>query len=164
MMQNPKRNAEWADDQAEQDVIVPWTAEQARQWRATHPAMSLWWPVQVQVLVGVVIVLAGLAAGWSKPVVWSMLYGVAASVIPAAVHVFGFRRMTRKQSSMPVQLAAGVGFAALLLWEGVKIILAIALLWMAPRMVAHLNWLAMLIAFVLVVKAHWLALMLKRRQ
>lgn len=163
-MQTPRHFKEWADDEADQDVAVPWTAEQAKAWRSTHPAMSLWWPVTVQALVGIVLVLAAALLGFSKPVVWSIGYGVAASAVPAAVYTLGFRRMTRNQSRMPAQLAAGVGFTALLLWEGVKIILTIAMLWTAPRMVQGLDWLAMLVAFVVVVKAHWLALMLKRRQ
>ena len=43
-----------------------------------------------------------------------------------------------------------------MLWEGIKIVLTIALLLAAPKVVKDLSWLALLIGFVVTVKAAWL--------
>jgi ATP synthase protein I len=46
--------------------------------------------------------------------------------------------------------------ASLMFWEGVKIVLTIALLLAAPKVVKDLSWLALLLGFVVTVKAAWL--------
>jgi len=47
-------------------------------------------------------------------------------------------------------------------WELIKLGLCVALLCAAPRVVADLNWLALLAALVVVTKIHWLALLAGR--
>lgn len=48
--------------------------------------------------------------------------------------------------------------AGLVFWELVKIALTIALLFAAPKVVPHLDWLALLAGFVVTMKAYWLTL------
>ena len=49
-----------------------------------------------------------------------------------------------------------LGLILVLFWELVKLLLSVALLLLAPRLIAGLNWVAMLVAFIVVVKAYWL--------
>ena len=46
-------------------------------------------------------------------------------------------------------------FAGFLLWEGVKILLAVAMLWLAPKIVPELSWLGLLAGLVLTLKVYW---------
>ena len=98
--------------------------------------------------------VAGLAA-WlltgKQNVGWSVAYGALAVLIPAAVFARG---LTGKFASLNAGTAA-VGF---LLWEMVKIALTLALIALAPRLVAGLSWPALLIGLVLAMKVYWVAL------
>jgi ATP synthase protein I len=53
-----------------------------------------------------------------------------------------------------------VGF---FVWEGLKIILTVALLVAAARLIVGLNWLALLAGFVITMKVYWLAMWLRSR-
>lgn len=151
-----------SNKQADDDIPVPWTAQQVQAWRAKHPPMSLWSPFIAQCVVAAVLMLAGVALGWPKNVLASMLYGALACLLPAFVGLFGYLRMVRRIERLPVGAAGSMGFAAILGWEGVKIILSIAMLWMAPRRVDSLHWLALLVVFVVTIKAYWLAFLMER--
>ena len=82
---------------------------------------------------------------------WSVAYGALAVAIPAAVFARG---LTGRFASLNAGTAA-VGF---LLWEMVKVALTLAMLVAAPRLVAGLSWLALLIGLVLAMKVYWVAL------
>jgi ATP synthase protein I len=82
---------------------------------------------------------------------WSAGYGALAVVIPAALFVRGLSR----QKSATHGNAALVGF---FVWEMVKIALTVAMLFAAPRLVAELNWLALLAGFVVTMKVYWAAM------
>ena len=69
------------------------------------------------------------------------------------------RGLTGRFSSLNAGTAA-VGF---LLWEMVKIALTVAMLAMAPRLVAGLSWPALLVGLVLAMKVYWVALAFARR-
>jgi ATP synthase protein I len=77
-------------------------------------------------------------------------------VIPAAVFARG---LTGKITSINAGTAA-VGF---LMWEMVKIALTLAMLALAPRLVAGLSWPALLVGLVLAMKVYWVALAFVRR-
>jgi ATP synthase protein I len=47
---------------------------------------------------------------------------------------------------------------AWLVWEGVKLLLALALLAAAPRLVSDVNWLGLVVGLVVVLKGYVLAL------
>ena len=139
------------EDSEEASPVQPLTAEQARRVREQNPPVSPWWVVVGQVGVGLVAALAAWAFTGKQNVGWSVAYGALAVAIPAAVFARG---LTGKFSSLNAGTAA-VGF---LLWEMVKIALTLAMMAMAPRLVAGLSWPALLIGLVLAMKVYWLAL------
>jgi ATP synthase protein I len=113
-------------------------------------------------------VLAGFAAGvlaWlltqSASVAWSVVYGAAAVVVPSALMAYGLT------SSALARLMSGfaqAAFAGFLLWEGIKIVLAVALLGLAPVLVPELNWLGLLAGLVVVLKVYWFGFLIQGRR
>lgn len=148
----PSKNiAPLPDDESQESPVVPLSAEEARRVREQNPPVNPWWVVAGQAAVGVVAgLLAWLFTG-KQNVGWSAAYGALAVVIPAAVFARG---LTGRFSSLNAGTAA-VGF---LLWEMVKIALTIAMLMVAPRLVAGLSWPALLVGLVLAMKVYWVAL------
>ena len=144
------------EDQEEASPVRPLNAEEARRVREQNPQVSPWWVVAGQAGVGLVAALAAWALTGRQDVGWSVAYGALAVVIPAAVFARG---ITGRFSSLNAGSAA-VGF---LLWEMVKIALTLAMLAMAPRLVAGLVWPALLVGLVLAMKVYWLALAFVRR-
>lgn len=131
------------------------TAEQARELRAKQPQVSIWRVVLFQALAGVVMSL--LAWGISgRHAAWSAAYGALTVVLPAAVMARG---ITGRLASVNAATAA-LGF---LVWEAVKIMLSVAMLLVAGRLIEGLSWPALLVAMILTMKIHWLAIGLGRR-
>lgn len=148
------RSAEEADDAAEAG-FKPWSAEQASQWRAENPPLSPWPVVGVQAAVGAVAVaVAWLVSGGQWPLVWSIAYGVLAAWLPAVLFARTVARRMRRQAN------AGSALLALMVGEGIKIALTVALLLAAPKVLAHVHWVALVAGFVVTIKAAWLALWL----
>jgi ATP synthase protein I len=143
------------ETEAQESDFTPLTREEAQRWRASQPVFSVWRLVGVQLLAG----LAASALSWlftqSAPLAWSVLYGAASVVIPSAVMAYGLTAsaLTRLMSGF-----AQAAFVGLLLWEGVKVVLVIAMLWLAPTVVPELNWLGLLAGLVVVLKVYWLGL------
>ncbi|MDH5204596.1 MAG: ATP synthase subunit I [Hylemonella sp.] len=136
--------------------IVPLTREQALQLSERQPSVSPWWVVLAQVAVGL------LAAGFSwlltksDSVAWSVLYGAMAAALPAALFARGLRgRLSRINPG-----AAVLGF---FVWEMVKLVLTLAILVAAPRLVVGLSWPGLLVGLVLALKMYWFALLWVRR-
>lgn len=148
-------------DGAQEPEFKPLTREQARQWRASQPELSPWRLVGVQWLVGLLAAaVAGLLAQ-SLPVAVSVLYGAAAVALPSALMAYGLT------SSALARLAPGfaqAAFAGFLLWEGVKILLSVALLAAAHWIVPGLSWIGLLIGMVLVLKVYWFGFFLQTRR
>jgi ATP synthase protein I len=142
---------------AEESDSSPLTPEQAQRLIAQNPSLSVWWVLAAQVVVGVAAaVIAGMLAG--KPAsAWSAFYGCLAVVIPGAL----FARGLRSQFSSISAVTAGFGF---FVWEAVKIGVSVAMLAAAPRLVADLDWLAMLIGLIVTLKVYWLALGVRRKR
>lgn len=142
--------------------FVPLTAEQVQQWRATHPPLPVWPVLLVQALAGLVLVgLLALLGPNRSQLATSALYGVLAAWVPALVFARAELRRRRQAGS-----ALGA-LTALLVWEGVKIVLTVALLLAAPKVLAVVHWPALVAGFVLTLKAAWLALAwlsMRRRQ
>lgn len=153
---------QWVDeDEAQEPEFKPLTREQAQQWRASQPDVSIWRLVGVQVLVGMLAsALAGLLTQ-RLPVAWSVFYGAAAVFIPTAVMAWG---LTSSALSRLLAGFAQAAFAGFLLWEGIKILLAVALLWSAPKLVPQLSWLGLLAGLVLVLKVYWLGFWMQSRR
>lgn len=132
-------------------AVKPLSAEEARRVREQNPPVSPWWVVAGQAGVGAVAALVAWLLTGKHYVGWSVAYGALAVVIPAAVFARG---LTGRFSSLNAGTAA-VGF---LLWEMVKIALTLAMLLVAPRVVAGLSWPALLVGLVLAMKVYWVAL------
>ena len=133
------------------------TAEEAQRLRVQQPQLKLWKVLVGQVVVGV---LAALAAwGWTgnQEAGWSAAYGALAVVLPAAIFARG---LTGRFASRN----AGSAAAAFMAWEMVKIAMTIAMLAVAPQVVAALSWPALLAGLVLTMKVYWAALMFSPRK
>ena len=135
----------------------PLTADEARELRARHPSISLWWVIAGQLVVGLLVALAAWGLTGRQNLGWSAAYGAIAVVIPAAVFARGL--IGRFSSLNPG--TAGVGF---FLWEMVKMALSLAMLFAAPRLITALSWPAMLVGLVVTMKAAWLAVMFSPRR
>ena len=133
----------------------PWSVEQAREWRAAHPPLSLWPVVGWQAVAGlaVVIVAWGLSGGRNAAAA-SAAYGALAAWLPAVL----FARWVARR--MRLQANAASALLTLMVGEGIKIALTVLLLLAAPKVMAQVNWLALLAGFVVTIKAAWVALWL----
>ena len=151
------RNAAWADaDTPEAEAGRPLSAAQAQALRAALPMLAPWRVVLAQVLAGTVTALLALAVTGRATVMWSALYGAAAVIVPAAMMARGLVR------PLPPGVPA-LGAVRLMVWEAVKLMLAVTLLALAPRMVVGLSWPALLIGMVVCLKVYWLALLWRGR-
>lgn len=133
--------------------ITPLSAEQAQRLRERHRPVSPWQVVGSQVAVGLLAALVAWAWTGKPPVAWSVAYGALAVAVPAGVFA---RALARRAAAS----SAGAGWMA---WELVKIGLTVALLVAAPRVVAGLDWLGLLVGVILATKMYWVALALWRR-
>lgn len=141
----------------EESDFSPLTPDQAQRLIAQNPSLSVWWVLSAQLVVGVLAAMvAGILTGqWASA--WSAFYGCLAVVIPGAL----FARGLRSQFSSISAVTAGFGF---FVWEAVKIGVSVAMLAAAPRLVADLDWLAMLIGLIVTLKVYWLALGVRRKR
>lgn len=143
--------------EADEPEFTPLTAEQAQALREQNPPLSPWRVVGLQMVVGLLVALAAwgftgrLAAGWSAG------YGALAVIIPAVL----FARGLMSQFSSINAVTAGFGF---FVWEAVKIAVSVGMLFAAPRLVADLDWLAMLIGLIVTLKVYWLALLMRPKR
>ncbi len=134
---------------AEEENFKPLTREEARQWRSSQPALSLRWLLMWQVLSA--LVLAVLAA-WltSDPVVVkSVLYGAAAVLLPSALMAWG---VTSSAMARQVSGEAKASLVNFFVWEGIKLMLVLILLGLAPVVMDAVNWLALVAGLVVVLK------------
>jgi ATP synthase protein I len=142
------------ETEAEDADFKPLTAQEAEQWRRQNPSVSVWKVVAGQALVGMLAALVAWAVTGNVSVGWSAAYGAVAVVVPAGLFARGVFR--RRASSNP--RAAMVGFFG---WEIAKIVLTVALLAAAPRLVPGLNWIALLVGMVVTMKTYWIALLVQ---
>jgi ATP synthase protein I len=145
------RIAPLPEEPDEATPVVPLSAEEAQQVRDRNPRQSPWWVVAGQAGVGLVAALIAWLGTGRQNVGWSVFYGASAVWVPAAVFARG---LTGRFSS----LNAGAAAAGFLLWEMVKIALTLAMMLVAPRLVAGLSWPALLVGLVLAMKVYWVAL------
>lgn len=145
----------WVDDD-EAPAVQPLTRQEAQALRARQPAISPWRVIGVQIVVGVLWAgLLGLAFGGGM-YAWSALYGAAAVVVPGALMARG---MTSRLSSV----SPGASAVSFMLWEVVKIGVAVGMLMLAPRIVQPLSWPALLAGLVVCMKVYWFALLWRGR-
>ena len=142
--------------EAEPTEFKPLTAEEARQLRKQQPLVSLWRVVAAQIMVGMLLALAGWLITAKPNVGWSIGYGTLAVALPAALFARGL-------TSRVASANAGSAVAGFFLWEMVKIGLTIAMLFAAPRLVTSLSWPAMLIGLIVTMKVYWLVPLFGKR-
>jgi ATP synthase protein I len=114
--------------------------------------VSPWRVVAAQAIAGLLCVAGASLIG--SGALWSALYGAAATVLPSALLARG---MTKRVGSA---VAAAAGF---MVWEMVKIGVALAMLVIAARVVPQLSWPVLLITMVVCMKVNWLALLWRGR-
>jgi len=145
-----REGTEPADDGLEPD-FKPLTPEQAAAWRQRNPVSSPWRVLGLQLLVGLAVaVLTGVVSGQLR-LAASVAWGVVSVVVPGVVFARALARQMRLKQ-------AGAALAGLFVWELVKIVLTVALLLVAPKVVAGLSWLALVAGFVVTMKVYWLAM------
>lgn len=149
------------EDGVQEPEFKPLTPEEALQWRAAQPGLSPWRVVGVQSLVGLVAGLLAWLFTQRSAVAWSVLYGAASVVVPTALMAWGITKsaLSRRMSAHVV-----TAFMSFVLWEGVKILLTVAMLWSAPRIVPDLNWLALVVGLVVVLKVYWFGFWIQTRR
>lgn len=131
--------------------VEPLTFEQASLLRQSHKDLPLTTMVLAQLIFGLVLACVVWVLSGQSRLGWSVFYGALAVVVPAA---FFARALTRRSKAS----SPGGAMAALVVWEFLKVILTVAMLFAAPRLVAGLDWLALVAGFVLTMKAYWFAL------
>lgn len=138
----------------------PLTREDAQRWRATQVQVPVWWFVKVQVLMGCFSAVVGWLLTQQAAVAWSVLYGSAAVVLPSALMAYGvtFGGLSRRLPHMPQAML--IGF---LLWEIIKIAVAVLMLWLAPAVVRDLSWLGLVVGLVLTLKVYWFGFWIRAR-
>jgi ATP synthase protein I len=142
----------WRDeDDAAAAASKPLTREQAQDLRARQPSLSPWRVVGAQAALGGVVALLAVFITGKQEMAWSVLYGAAAVVVPGALMARG---MTSKLSSV----SPGASAVSFMLWQFVKIAVAVAMLVLAPKILQPLSWPALLVGMVLCMKVYWLAL------
>ena len=146
---NAYRNAD--EDRYEELEFKRLSPDEAKAFSKTHPQLSPWWVVGLQILVGLLVALVAGLVTQRANAAWSAGYGALVVVIPAVLFARG---MTSQFTSMNLA-TAGVGF---FVWEAVKIVVSGVMLLLAPRLVANLDWLVMLIGLIVTLKVYWLAL------
>ena len=137
----------------QEDDFKPLTAEEAQRLRERKPSISPWRVIAIQFAAGLLVALAAWGLTGRQNLGWSAGYGALAVVVPAAVFARG---LTGRFSS----LNPGTAVFGFFLWEMVKMVLTVAMLIAAPRLVTALSWPAMLIGLVVTMKATWVAVML----
>lgn len=143
-----------AEDDDGQCSITPLTTEQVKALRAQQPSTSPWLIVGMQVMVGFLAALVVWGFTQKANAAWSAAYGALAVVIPAML----FARGLMSQFASINAMTAGFGF---FVWEAIKISVSVGMLFAAPRLVADLDWLAMLIGLIVTLKVYWVALLLR---
>lgn len=142
-----------AADEGLEPEFKPLSAEQAQAWRQHNPQASPWRVLFLQVGVGALMALVtGLFTGeWTLAA--SSAWGSVAVVVPAVVFVRALSRQMRRTQP-------GSALMGLMVWELVKIVLTVALLLVAPKVISDLNWFALVAGFVVTMKVYWLAMAL----
>jgi ATP synthase protein I len=143
-------------DEGSDEKFKPLTAEEARQWRQSNPSVSPWWVIRMQVLVSCVCAMVAWW-GFGGVVAVSAIYGAVAVIFPATVLARGLRRQ-------PALTDSGAAFLSFVVWEVVKVVLTVALLLAAPKLVPSLNWLALVAGFVVTMKVYWMAAWLQSKR
>jgi len=155
---------EW-EDGAEVEDFKPLTREEVRQWRERQPGESVWRVVGWQIMLAVAATLLAWGVTQRAASAWSALYGGLCIALPSALMAYGLTSsaLARIMARMFPGVAK-VSLAGVLFWEGIKVLLVLVMLWLAPRLIPGLNWLALVGGLVVVLKAYWLEFWMRSRR
>ena len=145
---------------SEDDDFKPLTADEAHQWRGAQVRLSVWRVIAWQCVAVFGVGLLAYVLSGRLSVMWSAAYGGVAVLLPSAAMAWG---VTAGRLSKMLSVFAKGSLAALIFWEGVKVLLVVMLLSLAPVWVPELNWLALVAGLVLVLKVYWLAFYVQSR-
>ncbi|TAG33178.1 MAG: ATP synthase subunit I [Polaromonas sp.] len=151
---NAHDDVDQADQARDDDAIKALSRSEAQALREKTPLLPPSAVLMVQIGCGLVAAAVAWLFTSRANVGWSALYGTAAVVVPSALFARGLSRVSLD--------SPGAAVAGFFVWEAVKIVLTVAMLIAAPKLVVELSWLAMLAGFVVTMKAYWLALWLRR--
>jgi len=155
----PSQSPGWQDTSDAEEVFQPLTAEQARQWRARYPQVSVARVLAVQAATGAVVALAAWALSGRALVGWSAAYGALAGVLPAALAAKGMARWAAPG------FPPGAALAGFVLWEMVKVALTVGMLMAAPKILGAPSWPALLTGLALTIMVYgaglWLLQLMK---
>jgi ATP synthase protein I len=145
-----------ANDESEEREapIKVLTAQEVQQLVAKQPNQSPWVVVGLQMVVGLVISMVSYGIYSDLLLAASVAYGAIAVIMPTAVFVRGLQRAVRKSGQ-------GSAITNFVVWELAKVLLTVAMLFAAPQLVIGLNWLALVVGFVVTLKVYWLAVWLR---
>ena len=135
----------------ETEYFRPLTAQEAQAWRVRHPTVSVWWVVGVQLMLALVLAVSAAWIWGRSSIAFSLMYGTFAVVLPSALFARG---MTSRLASVNA-VSAALSFAV---WQGVKMVLTVLLLVLAPKVLNEVSWPALLVGLLLTMKVYWLAL------
>ena len=152
MALDPVRRYGFDTDEPEEQEFKRLTADEAQALRESDPALSPWWVVGLQCFAGLVVALLAWGISGKAAVGWSAAYGALAVIVPAAL----FARGLMSQFSSLNAATASFGF---FVWEAVKLAVSVAMIVVAPRLVADLSWLALMAGLFVTLKMYWLALL-----
>jgi ATP synthase protein I len=152
MALDPVRSHGFDADEIEDQDFKRLTADEAKALRLADPALSPWWVVGLQCVAGLVVTLLAWVVSGQSVVAWSAAYGSLAVIIPAAL----FARGLMSQFSSINAATASFGF---FLWEAVKMVVSVAMVAAAPRLIENLSWLALMAGLFVTLKMYWLALL-----
>ena len=151
----PNAARDLADD-GEQG-FKPLTSEAARRLREANPSLSPWVVLAGQLIAGSLVACAAWLLTGRQNAGWSSLYGALAVVIPGAL-------LARGRASKVSLINPATAVTGFFVWEVVKIAATAGMLFAAPRLVADLDWLAMLIGLMVTLNMYWVALLVRRKR
>lgn len=145
-----KPDADESSEIESSDFVVL-SAQQVQEIVRKNPSVSPWRVVFWQFVTGLLVaLLSGLVTG-RQIVGVSAACGAVAVVLPAALFARGV-------TSQFARANLGAAVTSFFLWEFVKILVSIGVMFGAYRLVDGLSWPAMLIGLVVTIKVYWFAL------
>jgi ATP synthase protein I len=146
----------YAFDDAEEPPVHRLTRDEAAALLRRQPTLSPWWVVLAQVAVGALVAAIVGAVSGSVVAAQSALCGAAVVALPGAL-------MARGATSRLSSLSPLASTLSMLGWGWMKMALSVALLVLAPRIVAGLSWPALLATLVVCMQTYWFALLWRGR-
>ena len=154
------------DEGNENESFKPLTREEALKLslrlKKTNPFVSVWHVLSGQFLVGCLVAAIAWTLTGRIEAGWSALYGALSAIIPAALFVRGMgRRLSGRVNGQAASANPGAAMAGFFFWEAIKIALTVAMLFAAPKLIASLNWLALVAGFVVTMKVVWVFMLIR---